>query len=129
MSRIRAALPGVQIMCTIPVLGADAVSDARRYEDVADFLLLDTMDPATSVVGATGQTHDWDVSAAVVTAVHTPVVLAGGLGPDNVTAAAVARVRPAGVDSETHTSRADDRRRKDPERVRAFVRAARARVS
>jgi hypothetical protein len=50
---------------------------------------------------------------------------AGGLGPDNV-ALAIERTRPAGVDSETHTSRADDRRRKDPERVRLFLERARA---
>jgi phosphoribosylanthranilate isomerase len=53
------------------------------------------------------------------------VILAGGLGPDNVIEA-IRRTRPAGVDSETRTSRDDDRRRKDPERVRLFIQRARA---
>jgi hypothetical protein len=39
---------------------------------------------------------------------------------------AIRRTRPAGVDSETRTSREDDRRRKDPERVRLFLERARA---
>ena len=77
------------------------------------------------MVGATGLTHDWSLSAQIVDEVQTPVILAGGLGPDNV-AAAVRQVRPAGVDSETNTSRPDDRRRKDPDRVQRFVRLARA---
>ena len=75
------------------------------------------------MVGATGHTHDWSLSAALVAAVERPVILAGGLGPENVLEA-IERVRPAGVDSETRTSRADDRRRKDPDRVRRFIETA-----
>ena len=53
-----------------------------------------------------------------------PVVLAGGLSPDNV-AEAIRHVRPAGVDSFTWTNTTADSRRKDPERVRGFVEEAR----
>jgi phosphoribosylanthranilate isomerase len=79
----------------------------------------------TGVVGASGLVHDWSVSASVVAAVDVPVFLAGGLGPENVVAA-IERVRPAGVDSETRTSRDGDRRRKDPDRVRRFIELARS---
>lgn len=116
---------GVPLMCTIPVRDNTAVDLARAVAPHADFLLLDTADPSTGVVGATGVTHDWATSAAIVGAVDVPVILAGGLGPANV-AEAIRAVRPAGVDSETRTSRDDDRRRKDPEKVTAFVAAARA---
>ena len=51
-------------------------------------------------------------------------MLAGGLGPDNVLEA-IRRVRPDGVDSETRTSRPDDRRRKDVDKVRSFIELAR----
>lgn len=123
--RLRTRIEPVELMVTVPVVGDEAVDHARTYEPVSDWLLLDSRDPSTGVVGATGLTHDWAVSRRVVEAVAVPVVLAGGLGPDNVVEA-IEAVRPAGVDSETRTSRADDRRRKDPERVARFVAAARA---
>jgi len=74
-------------------------------------------------VGATGETHDWSISRRIVERVDVPVILAGGLGPDNV-AEAIRTVEPAGVDSYTETSRTE--RRKDIARSRAFVRAARS---
>lgn len=125
VQRLRDQLAPVEVMVTIPVRGPEAVGVARRFAEVSDYLLLDTADPATGVVGATGVVHDWSVSASVVEAVSVPTFLAGGLGPGNVVDA-IRRVRPAGVDSETRTSRQSDRRRKDPERVRAFVELARS---
>ena len=69
-------------------------------------------------------THDWTISRRIVEAVHIPVILAGGLGPDNV-AEAIRTVRPAGVDSKTKTDR-DGSNAKDLDRVRRFHEAARA---
>lgn len=123
LDAIRDELGGVALMGTVPVVDDDAPTIAARYEPVVDYLLLDSMDQGSGVVGATGLVHDWDVSARVVDRVEVPVVLAGGLGPDNV-GEAISVVQPWGVDSETRTSRADDRRRKDLDRVAAFVAAA-----
>jgi phosphoribosylanthranilate isomerase len=124
VAALRARLAPVELMLTVAVRDATAVDTARRFAGACDYLLLDTAHPTTDVVGATGVTHDWAVSRRIVEAVATPVVLAGGLGPENVVEA-IDAVRPAGVDSETRTSRADDKRRKDPRKVRAFVEAAR----
>ena len=125
VQRLRRDLRPVEMMVTIPVRGPQAVDVARRYAPCSDYLLLDTADPGTGVVGATGHTHDWSVSAKVVRAVEVPVLLAGGLGPDNL-GRAIGTVRPAGVDSETNTSRTDDRRRKDLDKVRRFIEIARS---
>jgi phosphoribosylanthranilate isomerase len=114
------------LMATVGVDGPDAVDRARALAPVADYLLLDSRHPDTGVVGASGHTHDWAVSATIVREVPRPVILAGGLGPANVEEA-IRRVRPWGVDSETRTSRDDDRRRKHPDRVREFVERAHAR--
>ena len=95
----------------------------REMSPLADGFITDTLDPATGARGATGLTHDWEASRRLVEASPLPVVLAGGLVPENV-ARAVLRVRPAGVDAHTGVEGADGR--KDPARVRAFVRAARA---
>src|SRR5262245_14402367 len=115
---------GGRIMATVAIDSPDAIARPSAPAAEADVLLLDSRDPTSGVVGASGHTHDWSISATVVAAVApVPVVLAGGLGPDNV-ADAIARVAPWGVDSETRTSSDSDRRRKDPERVRRFVESA-----
>lgn len=114
----------VQVMATVAVRDRGAIEVARALAPVSDYLLLDTAHPDSGIVGASGHAHDWSISADIVRAVDVPVILAGGLGPDNVVDA-IEAVRPAGVDSETHTSRVDDRRRKDEARTAAFVRRAR----
>ncbi|MEX0663182.1 MAG: phosphoribosylanthranilate isomerase [Acidimicrobiia bacterium] len=124
LAQLRVQLAPMRVMTTVAIRDTSAIDAATRVAAYSDYVLLDTAHLDTGVVGATGMTHDWTLSRQVVEAVGVPVVLAGGLGPENV-AAAIRAVRPAGVDSETRTSRSDDRRRKDPERVREFVEIAR----
>lgn len=124
LRRLRAALPGVRLMRSLPVRDDRSVALAREWAPHVDFLLLDTQDEGDTQVGATGRTHDWTLSRRIVEAVPCPVILAGGLGPENV-AAAVRATGPAGVDSKTLTDRADGKG-KDLEKVRAFVENARA---
>ena len=124
LEQVRAGVGGAELMLTVPVDGPAAGGVAERLARHADYLLLDTSHPDTGVVGATGLVHDWEQSARIVSSVEVPVILAGGLGPHNV-AEAIRVVRPAGVDSETRTSRPDDRRRKDPGAVARFIELAR----
>jgi phosphoribosylanthranilate isomerase len=124
LARLREELAPVRVMLTIPVRDETALALAGRYAPCADALLLDSARP-TGGVGATGHVHDWSLSQRIVSALPVPVILAGGLGPDNV-AEAIRRTRPAGADSLTRTSRDEDRRRKHPERVRLFLERARA---
>lgn len=110
-------------MRSIPITGAESIGWAQSYDGIADWLLLDSHKPGDIQIGAQGFTHDWTISARIVRAVRTRVILAGGLGPDNV-ASAIAHVAPFGVDSKTRTDR-DDGKGKDLDRVRAFVAQAR----
>ena len=121
---LRSCLPGTSIMRSIPVSGSESVDIARSYEGIADFLLLDSHRAADRQIGALGVTHDWSISRRIVECVRIPVILAGGLGPDNV-AEAIRSVRPAGVDSKTRTDR-DGSHRKDLDRVRRFHKLAKA---
>jgi phosphoribosylanthranilate isomerase len=121
---VRDRLGPVKVMTTVAVRDQSALRTAQAYAACSDFLLLDSHDPATGVVGATGLTHDWSVSALIPPAVGVPVILAGGLGPENINEA-ISAVHPAGVDSETRTSRVDDKRRKDIDAVARFVGLAR----
>ncbi len=102
----------------------ESVDIARSYGGIADYLLLDSQRPSDRQIGALGVPHDWRISRRIVEAVCTPVILAGGLGPDNV-AQAIRAVRPAGVDSKTRTDR-EGTHTKDLERVRRFCEAAHA---
>lgn len=70
------------------------------FEAFSDALLLDSYDPATGKVGGTGKTHNWQCSARIVKTVRRPVILAGGLNPDNVIEA-VRTVRPYAVDANS----------------------------
>ncbi|HEY2032942.1 MAG TPA: phosphoribosylanthranilate isomerase [Rhizomicrobium sp.] len=125
VSRLKDVISGVAIMRSIPVMDESSVALARAYDGVADLLLLDSYDPADRQVGALGITHNWELDGRIVESVHIPVIVAGGLGPENA-GAAIRTSHPAGVDSKTKTDKDDGSHMKDLHRVRAFVKAARA---
>ncbi|MDW8106326.1 MAG: phosphoribosylanthranilate isomerase [Armatimonadota bacterium] len=91
----------------------------EQWTPYAERFVLDTYHPAQQ--GGTGLTHDWQRAAAICAAAPKPTVLAGGLTPENV-ASAIQAVRPAGVDVSSGVESAPGR--KDPEKVRAFIHAA-----
>ena len=133
VAELRGRFPGLKIMQAIPVLAGVPLEDqrvmeyVRAYEEVSDFFLIDTKAPSAGDIGATGLTHDRAIDRAIVDATDVPCIIAGGLDIDNV-ADAIHETRPYGVDSFTCTNyddeRADTLRCKDPEKVEAFVRAA-----
>jgi len=102
VAELKPQFPNLKIMRTIPVRDENDVAIARAYEGIADFLLLDTWKSGEPEIGACGLVHDWAVSRRIVTEVNIPVILAGGIGPENA-AEAIRLVRPAGVDSKTKT--------------------------
>jgi phosphoribosylanthranilate isomerase len=124
VAALRRLEPGLALWAAL-VVGAEP--EPRLHERLSrlgprvDAFVTDTFDPRNGARGATGRTHDWGVSARLAAASPRPLILAGGLTPGTV-AAAVAAVRPAGVDA--HTGVEDAAGRKDPARVRAFVEAA-----
>ena len=127
VERLKHRLPWIRIMIAIPVNGTGAVDLARDYAAVADFLILDTDVSHINGIGASGETHDWRISRQIVETVGIPVILAGGLSPENV-GDAIEAVGPYGVDSLTHTNLPLEggRFRKDMDKIRRFVENARA---
>lgn len=104
----------------VPVLAAiDANANMRRYAAIADALLVDSLDAQGA--GGTGETGDWARAREAVAAVDVPVVLAGGLTPENV-AGAVRAVEPFAVDVASGVEKRGGR--KDHDAVRAFVERA-----
>lgn len=83
-----------------------------------DAFITDTFDPVTGAEGATGKTHDWRISRKIVELSPKPVIIAGGLNPDNVKKA-ILEIRPAGVD--VHTGIENIIGRKEIQMVKRFI--------
>lgn len=103
----------------IRAVDAGSPAEIEAHDGAADALLVDSLTEGGA--GGTGEPHDWDRTAAVVADVETPVILAGGLTPDNV-AAAVRTVDPYGVDVASGVERTGGV--KDHDAVAAFVASA-----
>jgi phosphoribosylanthranilate isomerase len=105
---------GARIMKAVRVRDASTLRALAAWS--VDLHLLDAHVPGRR--GGTGETFNWELAGA-----HpggTPVVLSGGLTPDNV-GAGIAAVRPFAVDTASGTEAAPGR--KDPAKVEAFFRA------
>jgi len=102
----------------LAAVDADA-PEIGAYAASADAVLVDSVDEAGA--GGTGETVDWERTRERVAGLDVPVVLAGGLTPDNV-AAAVEAVEPFAVDVATGVEREGGV--KDHDAVERFVRAA-----
>ena len=68
--------------------------------------------------GGTGKVHDWGISAEIVKRSRLPIILAGGLTPDNA-ADAIRKVHPYTVDTASGVETGGKR---DPDKVRRFIR-------
>ena len=114
--------PTIKTIGRVTVSGEDSIAQAACFcAPLWDAIILDSMDPITGRLGATGITHDWSLSSRIVNTASVPVILAGGLTPDNVVEA-ILTVRPSGVD--THTGIEDGDGSRNFEKIKAFTRAA-----
>jgi len=139
---IKEKFPEIKLMRSIPIALSGmknqvaSIEFARMFEPVSDYFLTDTLlvqssgsalknQPVEGFVGITGRTCDWGVAAELVESSSIPVILAGGIAPDNVFDG-IKRVCPAGVDSCTETNALDFegkpiRFQKDIEKVKQLV--------
>jgi phosphoribosylanthranilate isomerase len=108
---------GCKVMKAARVRDGAQVKDLRRFH--TDFHLLDAYSPRSP--GGTGETFAWELARQH--GGEPPVVLSGGLNPDNV-GEAIAAARPFGVDTASGTEAAPGR--KDPSKLTAFFRAVEA---
>lgn len=112
----------VPVVKAIAVTSAADVARARDYRGVADWLLFDARAPKSATrPGGLGQSFDWTLLESLDHA--PPFMLSGGLDAGNV-GTALRITRADGVDVSSGVERALGE--KDPEKIRAFIRAARA---
>jgi len=107
-----AAATGLPLYAALQILSEDSFQPRPG----AARLLLD------GPVAGSGKSFAWGLAAKLKERDGREVFIAGGLTPENV-AQAIGEARPSGVDVASGIERPDGF--KDPERVRAFVRAAR----
>jgi len=111
-SQIREALPSVKLVQVIHVIDSNSVDMAVRLSNSVDALLLDSGNPNLKIkeLGGTGRVHNWNLSRQIRDNAKCPIILAGGLRPENVRNA-IAQVQPFAIDvcSGVRTNGALDR--------------------
>ena len=139
---VKDKFPEIKIMRSIPIAPpgfserVPTLELARRFEAVSDYFLTDTLllntsdvqtvdQPVKGFVGITGKICDWSMAAKLVATSRIPVILAGGIAPENVFEG-IRHVRPAGIDSCTRTNANDFegssvRFKKDLDKVKRLV--------
>ncbi len=114
---------GLKLFCAMP---AAKVTDPDRmvyWTPIVSAILVDSR--TGSRRGGTGKTFDWDEAAPFVKLLsrEVKVIIAGGLEPGNVSHA-IKLFLPWGVDVVSGVEKEPGK--KDPEKIRAFVKAAKA---
>lgn len=112
---------GLPVMKALPIAERADLSPIRIYAKVADRLLFDARPPKDATrPGGLGKPFDWTLLRGIDPGV--PFMLSGGLDAGNV-AEAIAITRASGVDVSSGVERTPGE--KDPDKIRAFIRAVR----
>ena len=113
---------GLPVMKALPVAERKDLLRVDFYKKVADRLIFDARAPQDATrPGGLGQPFDWTLLKGIDAGI--PFMLSGGLDAGNV-AEALRITRAPGVDVSSGVERAPGE--KDPDKIRAFIRAARA---
>jgi phosphoribosylanthranilate isomerase len=110
------------VVKALPVESAADLDAVPAYAAVADRILFDARPPKDATrPGGHGRAFDWSLLARLDRG--KPIMLSGGLDPENV-AAAIRVVHPDAVDVSSGVEKSPGV--KDPEKIRAFIANARA---
>jgi phosphoribosylanthranilate isomerase len=119
---LKEKLSAVPLVRGVNVKSEESLNFAIQESKFFDAFLADSS--SSNKYGGTGLTHDWSVSKRIRDAIHPkPLILAGGLNPENVKEA-VKTVNPYAVDVSTGVESKPGI--KDPEKVAAFIRNAKS---
>jgi phosphoribosylanthranilate isomerase len=116
---LRRRYPEMKLILATAISDSFALQRASRTSNYSDAVLADSQ---SNGMGGTGRTHDWNLTATLRGMIYPhPLILAGGLTPDNVQRA-TRIVRPFAVDVSSGVERTVGA--KDPRKIRDFVKRA-----
>ena len=117
---LREKMMDVCLIKAVSVKSEESFNEAINESKFFDAILLDSYTPGKC--GGTGLTHNWKISKQIRDAIHPkPIILAGGLNPENVKEA-IQTVKPYAVDVSTGVESSPGI--KDPAKVEAFIKNA-----
>jgi phosphoribosylanthranilate isomerase len=111
-------LTGITRIKVFRIADSEDLAGIESYASAADYFMLDTK--VNGVAGGTGRAFDWGLLEGRT--FSRPIILAGGLTPQNV-GDAIRRVRPFAVDAASCTEASPGK--KDPSKLKEFFAAAR----
>lgn len=120
--RLRSHSAKPQVIKTVRFAPAIA-GELARFSDptLVDAILIDTFSPHAR--GGTGVAFDWEQAQEIVHQAEMPIIVAGGLNPENVQQA-LATLNPWGIDATSGLESAPGK--KDVKKVQAFCAAVRS---
>jgi phosphoribosylanthranilate isomerase len=118
---LREQRPHLALYKSFHIVDEASLEYGMPYYKHVDAFVLDSLDIETGAIGGTGQVHDWAISRRVVSRYPTPVILAGGLTPENVREA-LDTVRPYAVD--VNSGLRDDTGYKCHTKIHTFIASA-----
>jgi len=124
LKKLKIIAPNLVVIKSLIVVKYSLVELKKYIDEQSEFVdafITDTFNPQSGATGATGLTHDWEISKNIVQYSPKPIILAGGLNAENVFAAII-KVKPAGVDSHTGVENKDGA--KDQIKIHQFLHEA-----
>ncbi len=115
---VTAALAPRRVVKMLALKTNEPLPNPAEYPTVDGFLL----DTPCVDYGGSGKTFDWDLAVAFKATTDKPIILSGGLTPDNV-AEAIEKVQPYAVDVASGVEASPGI--KDPKKIHDFLQAAR----
>lgn len=118
VEKIVKKLPYIKLLRLVHISSNGEITtdiDSIKYVDA---YFLDSFNPITNQVGGTGLTHNWDIDKKLCKELNKPVIIAGGLTPENVYSA-IKYSCPFGVDVNSGTKAQNGYR--DMEKVKSFT--------
>jgi phosphoribosylanthranilate isomerase len=120
IEQVRERFPWIKMIKAIHVDGIGALKRLHHYDKVVDALIVDSINVKEDRIGGTGVTHNCSITKRMVNESLLPIVLAGGLTPENIQDA-IFKVTPYAIDVNSGVKIDRFSRRKDPAKMKALI--------